>query len=84
MHHARVVAAVAALVLAPAAPVTQAPADSPIAHAACRSAVIEGHHKCIARGQYCRHTRRANSDYHRYGYHCGKRDRRGSYHLVSS
>jgi hypothetical protein len=73
---------IAALVLAAAAPVAQAPADSPSAHAACRSAVIEGQHKCIARGQYCRHTRRANGDYHRYGYHCGKRDRRGSYHLV--
>jgi uncharacterized membrane protein len=72
----------AALALAAAAPVAQAPASAPAGHAACKSAVIEGKHKCIARGQYCRHTSRANRDYHRYGYHCGKRDRRGSYHLV--
>jgi uncharacterized membrane protein len=72
----------AALALAAAAPVAQAPAHPAAAHAACKSAVIEGNHKCIARGQYCRHTHRANRDYHRYGYHCGKRDRRGSYHLV--
>ena len=56
--------------------------DSRSAQAACRSAVIAGQSKCIARGQYCKHTRRANRDYRRYGYHCGKRDRRGSYHLV--
>jgi uncharacterized membrane protein len=76
-------ALLAGLVLAAAAPVAAAPADHPVAHAACRSATIEGQHKCIAAGQYCRHTRRANRDYHRYGYHCGKRDRRGSYHLVN-
>ena len=68
------------LALIPAA--EAAPSPPPTAHAACESAVIEGKQKCIARGQYCRHTRRANRDYHRYGYHCGKRDRRGNYHLV--
>ena len=77
------VAMLVALVLACVPAVEAAPANPPTAHAACTSAVIEGSHKCIARGQYCRHTHRANRDYHRYGYHCGKRDRRGSYHLVS-
>jgi hypothetical protein len=55
---------------------------SPVAHAACKPAVIEGKHKCIARGQFCRHTKKANRDYHKYGYHCGKKDRNGRYHLV--
>lgn len=73
-----------ALALAAAAPVAEAPAQSvtPSAQAACKRVVILGHRKCIARGQYCTHTRRANRDYHRYGYHCGKRDRNGRYHLV--
>ena len=71
-----------ALALIAGAPVAASTAHGPAAHAACTSAKIEGKHKCIARGQYCRHTARANRDYHRYGYHCGKRDRRGSFHLV--
>jgi hypothetical protein len=62
--------------------VPAAPASSPTAHAACTSAVIVHQHKCIARGQFCTHTRRANRDYHRYGYHCGKVDRNGRYHLT--
>ena len=70
------------LVVVALIPAAQAPADPPVAHAACKSAVIVGQRKCIAAGQYCKHTARANRDYHRYGYHCGKRDRRGSYHLV--
>jgi hypothetical protein len=64
------------------APAAEAPADQPSAHAACKSATILGRHKCIQAGQYCTHSARANRDYHRYGYHCGKRDRRGSYHLI--
>jgi hypothetical protein len=76
-----VAALLASLSLISAAPAVSRPA-SPIAHAACTNATIEGDRRCIARGQYCRHSRRANRDYHRYGYHCGKRDARGSYHLV--
>ena len=63
----------------------QAPAAStqvPAVHAACIRAVIVGTRKCIAAGQYCIHTRRANRDYHRYGYHCGRLDRNGRYHLI--
>ena len=63
----------------------QAPAAStrgPAAHAACTRAVIVGNRRCIAAGQYCIHTRRANRDYHRYGYHCGRLDRSGRYHLI--
>jgi hypothetical protein len=81
----RTVGLLAALALAATtAPVAEAPAQSglPTAQAACTRAVILHRHKCIARGQYCIHTRRANRDYHRYGFHCGKRDGRGRYHLV--
>jgi hypothetical protein len=75
----------AALALAAAAPAGQAaasPAGLVTVHAACRNATIEGDRRCIAAGQFCRHRRSANRDYHRYGYHCGKRDRNGNYHLV--
>jgi hypothetical protein len=47
-----------------------------------QAAKILGKRKCIAAGQFFTHTSRANRDYHRYGYHCGKRDRDGHYHLV--
>jgi uncharacterized membrane protein len=73
-------AVLAALSLVAASPASQATPAS--VHAACKSATIEGKHKCIARGQFCRHTKKANRDYHRYGYHCGKRDKNGRYHLV--
>lgn len=74
-------ALLAALALVAASPPTQAARPATV-HAACTSATIEGKHKCIARGQFCRHTKKANKDYHRYGYHCGKRDKNGRYHLV--
>lgn len=81
----RTIAFIIGLALAAAAPASEAlAAQAPTAHIACTRAVILGHHKCIARGQYCTHTRRANRDYHRYGYHCGKVDRNGNYHLVYS
>jgi uncharacterized membrane protein len=75
---ATLLAALSLVAATPAAPA----ATPPTAHAACKSATIEGQHKCIARGQFCRHTKKANRDYHRYGYHCGKRDKNGRYHLV--
>jgi hypothetical protein len=80
----RLFAVLLTLAAASATPVAQAPARpaSPTAHASCKRAIIVHQHKCIARGQFCKHTRRANRDYHRYGYHCGKRDRNGRYHLV--
>jgi hypothetical protein len=43
-------------------------------------AVIGGSHKCLRRGQFC--ARAKDSSYHRYGFHCHKRDARGSYHLT--
>ncbi|HTR89489.1 MAG TPA: hypothetical protein VMG62_05205 [Solirubrobacteraceae bacterium] len=52
------------------------------AHAACTNAVIAGEHKCIARGEFCKHTARAERDYERYGLHCTKRDANGRYHLT--
>ena len=44
-----------------------------------KHAVIDGSHKCLRRGQFCR--RSADRQYHRYGYHCHRRDSRGNYHL---
>jgi|SRR5215207_470604 len=77
--------AAAALVAWPA---TQAPAlsGSPAALAAAKPcsagykhAVIGGAHKCLRRGQFCARAR--DRQYHRYGYHCHKRDSKGNYHL---
>lgn len=45
-----------------------------------RHAIIGGAHKCLRRGQFC--ARGRDREYHRYGYHCHKRDRRGNYHLT--
>jgi hypothetical protein len=83
MHRRSAAALLAAISLIAASPShASPPAGVPTVHAACKSATIEGKHKCIARGQFCRHTKSANRDYHRYGYHCGKRDANGRYHLV--
>lgn len=74
--------------LASVALVAAAPAASPVAPSAaiaksCGSgythAVISGSHKCLRRGQYC--ARGSDRQYHRYGFHCHKRDARGNYHL---
>lgn len=43
-------------------------------------AIIGGEHKCLRAGQYC--ARRYESQYHRYSYHCHKRDSAGRYHLT--
>lgn len=70
--------------IALAIPAAGAAADTggPVAHAACTRAKIEGQSKCIARGQFCRHTARAEKDYERYGLRCNKRDARGNWHLT--
>jgi len=67
------------------APVIE-PVGSPIAVAEAKNcsrgykhAIIGGSHKCLRRGQYCARSR--DREYHRYGYHCHKRDRNGDYHL---
>jgi hypothetical protein len=78
------VAAVAALGLGvPAA----APAVSVKPAAATHScsarythAVLSWGHKCLATGQYCKAS--ADREYHRYRFHCHKRDSRGRYHLT--
>ncbi|HET6507455.1 MAG TPA: hypothetical protein VFG42_11760 [Baekduia sp.] len=76
--------ALAGAVIALAIPAGAAMADQggPVAHAACTRAKIEGQSKCIARGQFCRHTARAEKDYERYGLRCNKRDNRGNWHLT--
>lgn len=45
-----------------------------------KHAVISGVHKCLRRGQFC--ARAKDRTYHRYGFHCHKRDSRGNYHLT--
>lgn len=58
------------------------PEATPIAVAkSCHYGRVQGQRKHLCRGQYCRHTAAANRDYRRYGFYCGKRDRRGRYHL---
>jgi uncharacterized membrane protein len=81
-RHATAAALLVSLSLVAASPAATQASQPATVHAACKQAVIEGEHKCIARGQYCRHTKKANRDYHKYGYHCGKRDKNGRYHLV--
>ena len=43
-------------------------------------AVLSWGHKCLAAGQYCK--RSADREYHRYRFHCHKRDSAGRYHLT--
>jgi ABC-type sugar transport system substrate-binding protein len=87
MRSPRLAAVVAALGLLGVVPATQATATpEPVAHAAksCSSgwthAVVNGAHKCLRRGQFCAHA--ADSQYHRYGFHCHEQDSRGNYHLT--
>jgi hypothetical protein len=81
MRH-RHIAWVAALSLAALAPPVgaQAVSGGPRASVACTNAVIDGHHKCLQRGQFCKHG--VAYQYPRYGYHCNKRDRNGRWHLT--
>jgi hypothetical protein len=54
---------------------------SPAGHAACTHALIAGESKCIARGEFCKHTAAAQKSYRRYGLSCSKLDANGRYHL---
>ena len=80
---------VAASVLGAAPAVAPVLDGSPVAPASAvakscgggyKHAVINGAHKCLRRGQYC--ARGADRQYHKYGYHCHKRDANGDYHLT--
>jgi hypothetical protein len=76
----RYLAALTAVSLLGAVPTAPAVAkDSPVAHAACKSATIGGQSRCIARGQFC--ARSHASDYRRYGLSCTYVDANGRYHL---
>ena len=83
---AGLVVAVAFVGGAPATGSVAAAHSGPAASAAksCSSGwthgVIGGEHKCLRRGQFC--ARRYDGQYHRYGFHCHKRDYRGNYHLT--
>lgn len=77
--------AAATVALAVCACVPTAAPATPVATSAktCRSgyvhAVIGGSEKCLRRGEFCAH--RLDRQYRRYGFHCTRRDSRGSYHL---
>jgi hypothetical protein len=43
-------------------------------------AALSWGHKCLATGQFCKAS--ADREYHRYRFHCHKRDVNGSYHLT--
>jgi hypothetical protein len=74
-------ALLAALSLAGAAPaVAPAPALAKSCSSGYVHAVINDAQKCLRRGQFC--VRAADGQYHRYGFHCHKRDARGNYHLT--
>jgi hypothetical protein len=60
-----------------------APRSAATAQAGCESQRVAGHRECTVAGTVCAHTRLANRDYHSYGYHCGKLDGGGRYHLVA-
>ncbi len=79
-----ILAAASLLGGAVAAPPPTAAVAMPIAAKPCSSgwthATINGSHKCLRRGQFC--ARAADRQYHRYGFHCHKRDARGNYHLT--
>lgn len=77
-----IASAVAAAALTGSGAAVASTPTAPVAHASCSYHKIVGVRKCIAAGQFCQHTARANRDYHKYGYHCGKRDANGRYHLT--
>ncbi len=64
----------------PGSPVTPSAAVAKTCSTGYKHAVIGGSHKCLRRGQFC--ARAKDSTYHRYGFHCHKRDARGNYHLT--
>ena len=77
--------AVAALGLGAAAAESALSAAPTTASKACNGsrythAVLSWGHKCLATGQYCKAS--ADREYHRYRFHCHKRDSRGDYHLT--
>ena len=81
-----VLLAAGALVGAPAVAPVFEPVGSPVAVAVAKPcskgykhAIIGGEHKCLRRGQYCARSR--DREYHKYGFHCHKKDRNGDYHL---
>jgi hypothetical protein len=61
-------------------PATPSAAVAKTCSASYKHAVIGGSQKCLRRGQFCARAR--DSTYHRYGFHCHKRDARGNYHLT--
>lgn len=42
--------------------------------------VINRQHKCLRAGQFC--TKTLDRQYHRFGFHCHKRDKSGRYRLT--
>ena len=61
-------------------PVVPATAAAKSCSSGWTHATINGAHKCLRRGQFC--AGGSDRQYHRYGFHCHKRDARGNYHLT--
>jgi hypothetical protein len=61
-------------------PVAPSAAMAKTCSSSYKHAVIGGSEKCLRRGQFC--ARAKDRTYHRYGFHCHKRDARGNYHLT--
>lgn len=70
----------AAVPVVDGAPLAAATAVAKSCSSGWTHAVIRGSHKCLRRGQFC--ARSEDRTYHRYGFHCHKRDARGNYHLT--
>jgi len=76
---AAAVPAAAPVATGPVAPATAA------AHACGRgthAVMPDRSHKCLARGQFCRHTASWQRVYRSKGFSCDNQDRRGSWHLT--
>ena len=89
MHsiRSRTVGLLAALSLIAAAPATSVQAESAAPQAVAAKSCSRGYtharlpsgHKCLRAGQYC--ARRYERYYHRYRFHCHRRDGYGGYRL---
>ena len=64
----------------PAVSITPTSASHACSSSRYTHAALSWGHKCLAVGQYCKAS--ADREYHRYRFHCHKRDSRGSYHLT--
>ena len=60
-------------------PVNPAPAVAKSCSSGYKHAALSWGHKCLRVNQYCK--RSGDGEYHKYGFHCHKRDAQGRYRL---